>query len=48
MGNASGCHNLGLLYFNGDGVKQDYNKAMEFFGKACDLGHQKGCTLINI
>lgn len=43
MDGAGACNNLGVLYYNGDGVKQDYKKAMEFFGKACDLGEQKGC-----
>ena len=26
-GNANGCFNLGLLYANGQGVKQDYKKS---------------------
>ena len=43
MGYANGCVLLGFLYQYGEGVRKDYNKAMEFFGKACDLGEQKGC-----
>ncbi len=30
-----GCHKLGLMYFKGDGVTQDYAKAKELFNKAC-------------
>ena len=43
MRDAWGCYNIGVLYYNGEGVKQDYKKAMEYFGIACDLGKQKGC-----
>ena len=43
MGDAKGCYRLGNLYREGEGVRQNDNKAMEFFGKACDLGEQKGC-----
>jgi len=34
---------LGLIYKSGDGVPQDYKKAKEWYGKACDNGSQKGC-----
>ena len=34
---------LGLIYQYGKGVKQDYSKAKELFGKDCDLGEQLGC-----
>ena len=36
-------HNLGIMYYKGQGVKQDYHKAKDFFGKACDNGLQIGC-----
>lgn len=42
-GDARSCLVLGNLYRYEDGVMKDYNKAMEFFGKACDLGEQEGC-----
>jgi len=42
-GEAGGCFNLGLLYKNGQGVKQNYQKAEQYYGKACDLGLQLGC-----
>jgi hypothetical protein len=32
-----GCFNLGLMYEEGKGVKQDDFKALKFFQKACDL-----------
>ena len=31
------------MYAKGEGVRQDYKKAKEWFGKACDGGYQKGC-----
>ena len=37
-------YNLGVFYANGEGVKQDYFKAKEWFGKACDGGVQLGCN----
>ena len=42
-GDAEGCSNLGLLYKNGQGVKQDYQKAAQLYQKACDSGEAKGC-----
>ena len=35
-GNNGNCYNLGLLYINGQGVKQDYNKAAKLYEKACN------------
>lgn len=43
LNDGGGCFNLGLLYSNGQGVKQDYFKAKELFGKTCDLKLQLGC-----
>ncbi|RAX55227.1 hypothetical protein CCY99_00575 [Helicobacter sp. 16-1353] len=37
------CFYLGAMYYKGKGVRQDYSKAKEYFGKACDLGSQDGC-----
>ncbi|MFC2344547.1 tetratricopeptide repeat protein [Campylobacter sp.] len=37
------CYNLGILYSNGQGVKQDIKKAVELFSKACEAGDIKGC-----
>ena len=42
-GDALGCHNLGLLYKNGQGVNQDYQKAAQLYQKACDGGNAVGC-----
>ncbi len=43
MGEAGACNNLGVFYTYGKGVRQDKAKARELFGKACDMGNQKGC-----
>ena len=42
-GDMRACQNLGLIYYNGDGVRQDKVKAKELFGKACDGGYMNGC-----
>jgi TPR repeat protein len=31
------------MYAKGQGVKQDYFKAAEWFGEACDNGYVMGC-----
>lgn len=36
-GDALACFNLGLMYENGDGVEQDYQKVTEFFEKSFKL-----------
>ncbi|RAX58693.1 Sel1 repeat protein [Helicobacter monodelphidis] len=38
-----GYHNLGYSYLTGQGVRQNFEEAKEYFGKACDMGRQKGC-----
>lgn len=38
QGDAYGQYNLGNLYFEGDGVIQDYNKAIELFKKSAEQG----------
>ncbi len=40
------CGNLGVLYYNGDGVKRDSKKADQYFSKACKLGNQKACEIL--
>jgi TPR repeat protein len=31
------------MYTNGEGVRQNKSKALELFGKACDLSNEAGC-----
>ena len=38
-GDASSQFNLGVMYSNGDGVRQDYTEAAKWFTKAADQGH---------
>ncbi|WP_154412743.1 tetratricopeptide repeat protein [Helicobacter pylori] len=45
---SGGCSNLGGLYYNGDGVKQDSKKAVALFEKACKLGHKKACEMLKL
>ncbi|GHQ57470.1 tetratricopeptide repeat protein [Helicobacter pylori] len=41
-----GCSFLGVLYYNGDGVKKDSKKAATLFKKACKLGYQLACEIL--
>ena len=47
-GNAISCSNLGFLYANGRGVRQDYKKASELYFKACDMGYADGCYNLGV
>ena len=38
------CHNMGTFYELGQGVKQDYTKALELFKKACDRAYGPACA----
>ena len=38
------CHNLGLMYYEGQGVRQDYHKAAELYKKACDMKDAMACN----
>jgi len=42
-GNAEAQYNIGLMYLQSHGVIQNKTIAKEWFGKACDNGHQEGC-----
>lgn len=41
---AENCFNLGIMYHNGKGVRQDYHKAAELYKKACDMKLGDACT----
>ncbi len=41
-----GCINLGVIYSNGYGVKQDKAMAAKLYTKACELDATKGCYLL--
>lgn len=36
-------YNIGVMYLNGLGIRQNQRIAKEWFGKACDNGYQPGC-----
>ena len=42
-GNMKGCIKLGVLYFTGDGVKENHKKAKKLFEKACKKHHSIAC-----
>ena len=42
-GDRNGCFDLGVIYDNGQGLKQNYFKAAEFYQKSCKRGDARGC-----
>ncbi len=48
QGNAVGCFNLGVMYYNGQGVTQDNFKAVEFYQKTCDGQEAMGCFNLGV
>ncbi|WP_459820217.1 tetratricopeptide repeat protein [Campylobacter concisus] len=47
-GEALGCSILGILYKDGQGVKQDYQKAAQLYQKVCDSGEAFGCFSLGV
>ena len=41
---AESCYNLGLMYYNGNGVHKDYAKVAELWKKACDMQEATACN----
>jgi TPR repeat protein len=46
QGSTLQCVSLGMLYFNGKEVKQDYLQAETLFRRACDSGDVFGCSAL--
>lgn len=40
------CGTLSILYYNGQGVRQSYEKALHYKKKACDLGEGDSCAAV--
>ncbi|KAH3765772.1 sel1 repeat family protein [Pelomyxa schiedti] len=47
-GNASAMFNLGLCYYNGDGVDKDINKAVSLYKRAADAGNTNAMTNLGV
>ena len=43
-GGLDGCYNLGVKYFRGEGVRQDFKRSFALFKKVCDGGKVEGCN----
>ena len=44
MDDGYGCNNLGVIYAQGQGVKEDYAQAKIYYEKACNLNNELGCN----
>ena len=42
-GYAQGCYDLGLMYHEGTGVRQDYSRAVQLYRQACEGRYADGC-----
>jgi len=42
-GERKGCHDLGLMYFRGEGVTKDLHRAADLYKRACEAGGTGGC-----
>jgi TPR repeat protein len=42
-GDALHCHNLGMDYESGNGVREDWPRAAYFYDRACAAGHEESC-----
>jgi TPR repeat protein len=47
-GERQGCNNLGLMYFNGEGMAKDLDRAANLFKRACDAGGPGGCLNLGL
>jgi hypothetical protein len=47
-GERQGCNNLGLMYYRGEGVAKDLNRAAELYKRACDAGGSGGCLNLGL
>ncbi|MGX3045276.1 tetratricopeptide repeat protein [Helicobacter sp. T3_23-1056] len=45
---ADSCYNLGLMYSDGKGVRQDYHKAHELWKKSCDMKLANACNNLGV
>lgn len=43
QGDPAAQFSLGVMYANGQGVRQNLATAKEWYGRACDNGNQDGC-----
>ena len=47
-GERQGCNNLGLMYYRGEGVAKDLNRAADLYKRACDAGGSGGCLNLGL
>ena len=48
QGDAFAQFNLGVMYYNGDGVPQDYSEAAKWYRKAAEQGHAKAQSNLGV
>ncbi|MEM9290091.1 MAG: caspase family protein [Acidobacteriota bacterium] len=48
LGDLTGCTYLGLHFYRGLGVEQDYVEAARFFGEACEAGGAVACASLGV
>lgn len=48
LGNAESQYSIGMNYANGEGVKQDYSKAVKWYYNAAEQGHAKAQFMLGL
>ena len=48
QGHAVAQTQLGLMYYNGDGVERDYAEALDWFRKAAEQGHARAQRMLGL
>ena len=47
QGDAEAQYNLGVAYYNGEGVEQSHSKAVYWLRKACENFNDEACEFLN-
>ncbi|MGI0440331.1 tetratricopeptide repeat protein [Helicobacter himalayensis] len=47
-GDVSSCYELGILYSNGENIKQDYHKSVSYYESACNAGYLPACNNLGV
>ena len=42
------CNNLGVMFYRGEGVRQDYQRSLELYDKACKGGNADACNNLGV
>ena len=47
-GHVKAQYNLGVIYYKGQGIEQDYNEAIKWYRKAAEQGYTQSQTILGL